>query len=131
MSLGREVTGSSTGRGGMRGAGTVAWAQPPAAGPAMAKGQRAPCGPCLETKLGTGLLGIDRLAISSPLNAGSALGEGLESAHGRETTECPAGDKLKLHGLFSHPHCLPVKKTQSDTAAPPASLISGGGWGGG
>lgn len=115
VSLGWEVTGSRpAGRGGgKRGDGTDMWAWPLAVGPAMAKGQRAPCGPRLETKLGTIRPG-DRHVVHqfSSEHAGSLLREGLESAHGRETAERPADNKLKLRGLFSHSHCLPVKKTQ-------------------
>lgn len=35
----------------------------------------------------------------------------------------PSADKLKVCGPVSHPHCLPVTKTQSDTAASRDPLI--------
>lgn len=44
-------------------------------------------------------------------------------AGGKPSNAYQSDDKFKLRGLFSHPQCLSVKKTDSDTAPPQPPLI--------
>lgn len=121
--LGWAVTGeraSPRGELGGRGGDSVwVWAAPPAVGMDMV-GPWTILWPCLGTKGA-------KLPPSGPgccpavlLRSRSSL---RKACSWLTAGRLPNTDKLKVCGLVSHSHCLPVTKTQSDTAASRDPLI--------